>query len=106
MLRHPGEHAVILATLVGQGLTMPLLIRALRIEDDGLDADEELRARIETAFAALDRLDQVEDMDWMHPDTARRVRGIYDHRRRRFSSRIDGANPDEDDETDGEGPAD
>jgi CPA1 family monovalent cation:H+ antiporter len=31
----------ILVTLVGQGLTMPVLIRALGIEDDGLDADEE-----------------------------------------------------------------
>ena len=91
---------VILVTLVGQGLTMPLLIHALGVEDDGLDADEELRARMETAYAALDRLDEVSDSDWVLPDTARRVRAVYDHRRRRFSSRVDGRPPDEDDETD------
>jgi CPA1 family monovalent cation:H+ antiporter len=95
---------VILVTLVGQGLTMPLLIHVLGIEDDGLDADEELRARIETAFAALDRLDEMEDADWVLPDTRRRVRGIFEHRSRRFSSRIDGQRA-EDDETDYEGRA-
>jgi len=96
---------VILLTLVGQGLAMPVLIRGLGVEDDGLDSDEELRARVETAFAALDQLERLTELDWVHPDTARRVRGIYDHRRRRFSSRVDGANPDEDDDTDYEGRA-
>lgn len=94
----------ILVTLVGQGLTMPVLIRTLGIEDDGLDADEELTARVETAFAALDRLEELGGQDWVHPDTARRVHGIYDHRRRRFSSRIDGAGT-EDDDVDYEGRA-
>src|SRR5918994_1900875 len=36
---------VILFTLVGQGVTLPALIRALRIEDDGADAREEAKAR-------------------------------------------------------------
>ena len=50
---------VILATLVGQGLLFPALIRLLGVEDDGLDADEELNARLEIAFAALDRIDEL-----------------------------------------------
>ena len=46
---------MILATLVGQGLAMPALIRALKIEEDTADRDEELSARLEIASAALDR---------------------------------------------------
>ncbi|MDQ3644327.1 MAG: Na+/H+ antiporter [Actinomycetota bacterium] len=79
---------VILATLVGQGLAMPALIRALKIEDDGLNRDEELSARLEIAFAALDRIDELEDEDWVHPQTVERTRSLFDYRRRRFTSRI------------------
>ena len=60
---------VILATLVGQGLLFPALIHMLRVEDDGLDADEELNARLEIAFAALDRIDELEDVEWVPGDT-------------------------------------
>ena len=88
---------VILVTLVGQGLTMPLVIRGLGVEDDGLDADEELSARIETAFAAIDRIEQLEGEDWVHPETLSRARALFDYRRRRFSSRVDGGRADEDD---------
>ena len=98
---------VILATLVGQGLALPALVRALRIEDDGLDRDEELNARLEIAFAALDRIDQLEGSEWVHPQTVERTRNLFDYRRRRFSSRIDGAQPDDQqDEFDYEGRAD
>jgi CPA1 family monovalent cation:H+ antiporter len=48
---------VILATLVGQGLTLPLLIRRLGVGDDGSTAHEEIHAREAAAFAALERLD-------------------------------------------------
>jgi monovalent cation/hydrogen antiporter len=37
---------VILVTLVGQGLSLPALIRRLGISDGGADADEELQARL------------------------------------------------------------
>ena len=43
---------VILATLVGQGLLFPAVIRAVNIEDDTRDQDEELNARLEIAFAS------------------------------------------------------
>ena len=45
---------VILATLVLQGLSLPLLIRLLDLEDDGSAAKEETKARIYAAEAALD----------------------------------------------------
>jgi Na+/H+ antiporter len=87
---------VILFTLVGQGLTLPALIRALRIEDDGLDAREEAKARKRAALAALERLGELEGEDWVMADTAGRLRGLYDFRVRRFGERFledsDGAN--------------
>ena len=52
---------VVFATLVLQGLTMPLVIRALGLEDDGLDVKEEAKARIHAAEAAIARLDELID---------------------------------------------
>jgi Na+/H+ antiporter len=49
--------AVILATLVGQGLTLPLLIRGLRIAADGGDDHEEAHARMSAAEAAVHRIE-------------------------------------------------
>ena len=48
--------SVIFATLVLQGLTLPLLIKALHIEDDGADEREELIGRRAAVEAALARL--------------------------------------------------
>src|SRR6185436_7995561 len=45
--------AVVLATLVGQGLTVPWLIRMLGLEADADAEEEEARARIRAAEAAL-----------------------------------------------------
>lgn len=50
---------VILVTLVGQGLTLRPLIRKLGLEPDNEDAYEETQARLETARAALVRLNQI-----------------------------------------------
>ena len=81
--------AVILGTLVVQGLTLPALIRWLDLEDDGLAEKEEAKARIRAAEAALARLDELIDEDWVNADTAGRLRGLYDFRRERFRSRFD-----------------
>jgi len=83
--------AVILGTLVGQGLTLPAVIRLLRLEDDGEDdAREEAQARIHAASAALLRLEELAGEDWVRPDTAARIRGSYGFRRDRFAARLDG----------------
>jgi CPA1 family monovalent cation:H+ antiporter len=81
--------AVILGTLVVQGLTLPALIRWLDLEDDGLAEKEEAKARIRAAEAALARLDELIDEDWVNADTADRLRGLYGFRRERFRSRFD-----------------
>jgi Na+/H+ antiporter len=83
-------YAVILVTLVGQGLTLGPLIRMLGVEDDGSEEREEVAARIRVAEAALARLDELTDVDWVRSETLDRVRGMYDYRRRRFSAREDG----------------
>ena len=48
--------SVILVTLVGQGLTLPPLIRALGVSDEGASEEEEIHARTVAAEAALVRL--------------------------------------------------
>jgi len=79
---------VILATLVLQGLSLPVLIRALGVGDDGLDEKEELKARLKVAKAAVGRVDELAAEDWVREDTAQRMRGLYDYRRRRFAARF------------------
>jgi NhaP-type Na+/H+ and K+/H+ antiporter len=81
--------AVILVTLVGMGLTMPFVIRALGLEDDGVEDLEDAKARIHAAEAALARLELLVDEDWVREDTAERVRGAYRFRTNRFRARFD-----------------
>ena len=79
--------SVILATLVVQGLSLPLIIRLLGLEDDGSAEREEVRARLEAAEAALARLGDLEAEAWVREDTAERLRGLYSYRRSRFLAR-------------------
>jgi monovalent cation/hydrogen antiporter len=81
---------VILGTLVLQGLTLPAVIRRYRLEEDGLEAKENTKARIHAAEAALERLDELLDEEWVRPETAERLRGLYNFRRSRFAARLDG----------------
>ena len=81
--------SVILVTLVGQGLTLPAIIRVLRLEDDGGDAREEAKARIRAAEAAIERLDELEAEEWVREDTAGRMRGLYSFRTDRFRARFE-----------------
>ena len=80
---------VILGTLVLQGLTLPALIRALRIEDDGIAEREDAKARIKAADAALARLEELAAEEWVRDETAERLRGLYNFRRNRFAARFD-----------------
>jgi CPA1 family monovalent cation:H+ antiporter len=81
--------AVILATLVAQGLTLPKLIRVLGVSDDGGAGREDAKARIRAAEAALARLEQLVDDGAVRPDTAERLRGLFGFRRNRFRARFD-----------------
>jgi monovalent cation/hydrogen antiporter len=80
--------ALILVTVVGQGLTLPWLIRHLGEVDDGDEEErEELRARLTIARAALDRVDELAEEDWTRDGTIERVRRLYEFRQRRFKIR-------------------
>jgi CPA1 family monovalent cation:H+ antiporter len=79
--------SVILATLVVQGLTLPTLIRRLRLERDDAEEQEELWARLAATHAALDRLDELARADWTRDDTVERLHAMYEFRRRRLKAR-------------------
>jgi len=81
--------AVIVVTLVGQGLTLKPLTVRLGLEDDGSGEREEVLARVSAAEAALERLEALEHEDWVYDDTIERVRAMFDYRHRRFSARSD-----------------
>jgi monovalent cation/hydrogen antiporter len=82
--------AVILATLVLQGLTLKPLIRVLGIEDDGEDQYEEQKARMLSAQAALERVEEIAQEDWAYEDSIERARRYYNWRSERFRARFDG----------------
>jgi Na+/H+ antiporter len=80
--------AVILVTVVGQGLTLPALIRRLDVHEDASEEEEEeTRARLVVARAAIDRLDELAGEEWTRDETVDRVRGLYEFRQRRFKAR-------------------
>ena len=79
--------SVIFATLVVQGLTLPALIRRLRLEQDDVEEREEVKARLAATYAALERLDELAGADWTRDDTVERLHGLYEFRRRRLKAR-------------------
>jgi monovalent cation/hydrogen antiporter len=79
--------AVILVTLVGEGLTLGPLIRVLGLQDDGGEEREEQVARQRVAEAGLSRLGEP---DWITPESMQRARNALDYRRRRFGALVDG----------------
>ncbi len=82
--------SVILATLLLQGLSLGPLIQRLRLEEDEAIEEEEIEARLMTAEAALDRLDELASEEWALDDTVERVRGAFTYRQRRFAARSRG----------------
>jgi Na+/H+ antiporter len=83
-------YAVILVTVVGQGLTLGRLIAWAGIYDDEQTvAEQEARARIAASQAALARLAELADEEWVRETSADRMRATYEFRIRRFESRLD-----------------
>lgn len=82
--------AVILVTLVLQGLTLPFLIRALGIEEDkNVGRISELKARLEGARSALDRLDRISAENGLPPDSEQGMRDYYENRIQRYEAGIE-----------------
>ncbi len=72
--------AVILATLVVQGLSLPLLIRGLGLHDDGAIKLQETRARLTAAQAALARLDELASQNEALQESVQHLRKHYEAR--------------------------
>jgi CPA1 family monovalent cation:H+ antiporter len=85
--------AVILSTLVIQGLTLSPLIRLLRLDRDPTLEAEEAHARETAIRAALARLEQVERAPWARRDQVERVRAIYAQRLARSSAIVQSGDP-------------
>jgi len=77
---------VILVTLVLQGLSLPVVIRRFVKREDDEDVREELRARLGATKAALGRLEELAEEDWTRSDTIERLRGLYQHRKKRLAA--------------------
>jgi CPA1 family monovalent cation:H+ antiporter len=80
--------AVILVTLLLQGLTLPWIIRVLRVDDEGADLREEREALIRASQGALARVDQIDAISIIHPQLVERVRAPYQERLTRLTTEV------------------
>jgi CPA1 family monovalent cation:H+ antiporter len=71
---------VILATLVGQGLTLPAIIRALGVGGHAAEERAELRARTVAAEAAVARIEELAEEWPTHLPLIDTLRSQYSHR--------------------------
>lgn len=71
---------VILATLVGQGLTLPWLVRVLGLTADGGAEDQELHARVVALQAACHRIEKLADEWPTHLPLVETLQAQYGHR--------------------------
>lgn len=80
--------AVVLVTVVAQGLSLPALARRLGVAGVGGDEEhEELTARLAATKAALVELEALATEGWADDDTIEDVRLHYEQRKRRFAAR-------------------
>jgi len=79
---------IILVTLVGQGLSLPPLLRLLGVTADGTDVREEARARFRALNAALNRLEELVEEDWITEGALTQVRAYYEGRQKKLRTRF------------------
>jgi monovalent cation/hydrogen antiporter len=79
---------VILATLVVQGLSLPLLIRGLGLHDDGASERQETQARLTAAQAALARLNDLASQNEVSRESAQHLRKHYEAQVRSITKRF------------------
>lgn len=78
--------AVILGTLVVQGLTLGTLVRLLGLDHDRTDEEEERLARIEAANAAISAIDGLAENPALPKEVLDRIRYLYSSRIPQLSS--------------------
>jgi Na+/H+ antiporter len=76
--------SVIIATLVVQGLTLPLVVRWLGVRDDGSAAREEHHARLKANRAALEYLNRITEDEDRETSASQRLRIEYEDRIRQL----------------------
>jgi len=86
--------ALILITIVGQGLSLPFIVRALKLEQPRRWSDEEAVARMEAAQSALDRIDEMESEERAAEKQLQRLRDLYRSRFRMCQAVLGGEDPD------------
>jgi Na+/H+ antiporter len=89
---------VVVATLVGQGLTLAPLVRALGLGETEEQRRREVIARARVTEAGLARLDQLAEAGEVDEDTANVYRQLFEMRLERVRAALG--------DTDGDGPAD
>lgn len=75
--------SVILVTLVGGALTLPLVVRWLKVEDDGVNETEERKALVGMAAAALATIKELERRGTLDAQAASTLRRRYERQRAR-----------------------
>ncbi len=84
-------YCVILVTLVLQGLTLPILIRVLKVKSDRSREEEENNARLQGTRAALSRLDILSDESWAPAEVSEHLREHYLAKLRLLEGRVHGS---------------
>ena len=79
----------ILATIILQGLTLPLLVRATGLRRGAEAEEQEQRARLAAAQAALERLDRAAGEDGVPGTTVERLRTVYREHAERAAAELD-----------------
>ena len=80
--------STILWTVCLEGLSLPWLLRALGVHEGDGPQREEDKARYLAAVAAMERLEQLADEDWVREDTRDRVNAMFRFRQNRFAQRL------------------
>jgi CPA1 family monovalent cation:H+ antiporter len=80
--------AVIVGTLVPQGLALGWLLRRLNLDEDEDTEREELEARLEVARAARERLEELRGEEWVRDATADQLEELFDHREERYGAQL------------------
>jgi len=68
---------VIIVTLVGQGMTLPILVRRLGLSEHPSVADAERQARLDLTRAVLDHIGRASDMGQLPEEVADGLRAQY-----------------------------
>jgi len=82
--------AVIVVTLVIQGLTLPALVRAVDLPADPREPQEEAYAWERAMEAGLARLEELHEEPWVDPTGVQRLRDTFDLRIAQYSARSEG----------------